>query len=553
MDISLQHNVQPSTFHFPQDQAPSSSDEVTKKAAYQAKKVSEHDDVSSVKEQRSLASRAWSSVKSAPRDVSIFCRSVYKVLLIGYYAVKHKAFGVKFTSDHLHSYLQKLGPAYAKVFQAVGSEEGLLNNLADYLGSSESDRKEFARVIRDFLDNNPEIPASIAKSILDKAGSKGHVVKKHLATGTIGSCFEVEKDGKSYVAKVVPDWKASDIESGIKSMRMLFPFMPKLKTTIKELTDPFMGECNLLEERRNHIKFKDTLKKVKCTEVLNSIWLPHPQNQVTLTFKAPNLIEDVKADNLLLMEKIHDGYTLNTLTKPENSELRSQLYQKCFGEPMTQDFLLPNLLEDIHQQAKAKWLEMATKHGFVHCDCHPGNIMLNFRQNGHVDVWFVDFGNCLTISENQRKLYPEIVHLLSDLLDPFTSKKLDEAKMDRLVDILWNRVAVGHKDKGPISKRKFKNTLMTKFASSRNPMATVDQATNLTPKEKEELKKNLDKPFVQNVVRIILLSLISASLSSVCHAEGLKLPSSFTRYVGAHFRAGVVLDVPPTPGTVTRS
>ncbi len=506
-----------------------------------AKKVSEHTgDAPSIKsEKKSLASRAWSSIKSTPGRISIFCRAVHKVVLTGYYVVKHKVFGVEFTSNHLKSYLQKLGPAYAKALQAAGSDEGLLNSLLNYLDAAESEREEFIHVIRDFLDNNPEIPADTAKSILDRAGSKGHVIKKHLATGTIGSCFEVEKDGESYVAKVVPDWKARDIAAGIKSMRMLCPFMPKVKATLRELTDSYMDECNLLEERQNHIKFKDTLSKVECTKTLSSDLTPE---RTTLVFKAPELIDGVQADNLLLMEKINDGYTINALMKPENHELWPQLYQKCFGKPIPDGYSFDRLLETIHQQAKGKWLALARNQGVVHADCHPGNIMLGFKPDGQIEVWFVDFGNCLILSEDQRKQYPEVLQLLDRLTDPFTSEEFDESDLDKLVNILWETVAVNHKDKGSESKDAFRNALRTQIVKARDPKAAIDQSKNMTPAEKEAMKEELDDKEIQKMVKFIILSLSSALLSSVCREEGLQLPSSFTRYVGAHLRAGVSIE-----------
>ena len=536
-NISVQLGMQQFSALYP---TLSGSDKVAESTRL-AKKVSEHaGDAPSIKsEKKSLASRAWSSIKSTSGCISIFCRAVHKVVLAGYYFAKHKVFGVKFTSNHLKSYLQKLGPAYAKALQAAGSDEGLLASLLDYLDSADSDREEFIRVVRDFLDNNPEIPVDTAKSILDRAGSKGHVIKKHLATGTIGSCFEVEKDGKSYVAKVVPDWKARDIKTGIKSMRMLCLFMPKVRTAIRELTDSYMDECNLLAERQNHIKFKDALKKVICVDTIDFAAVPL---RTVLTFNAPSLIEDVKSDNLLLMEKIHDGYTINALSKPENRELWPQLYQKCFGQPMPDGYPFEELLKEIHQQAKEKWFALARNQGVVHADCHPGNIMLGFKPGGQIDVWFIDFGNCISLSEDQRKQYPEVLQLLDNLTDPFVSGEFDESGLDKLVNILWDTVAVGHKDKGSERKDALKNALRACLVEARDPKAAIDEARNLTPAEKEAIKENLGDKEVQKMVKFMILALASASLSAVCRKEGLRLPSSFTRYVGAHFRAGVSIE-----------
>ncbi|KEI73274.1 AarF/UbiB family protein [Endozoicomonas elysicola] len=541
MAIPVQYQPQSISIYSHQVQAIPNSN-IDAEATCLAKKISEYKgEAPSLKEEKkSLGSRAWSSIKSIPRNISIFCRAVTKVLLIGYYVVKHKVFGVEFTSQHLKSYLQKLGPAYSKVLQSVGSDEELLNRLANFLGATESERKKFGGVVRDVLDNNPEIPARAARSILDKSGCQSYSVKSHIATGTIGSCFEAEKDEHLHVAKVIPDWKANEIAAGIKSMRMLFLFMPKtIKTTIRELTDPFMEECKLTEEKHNLTTFKEALEKIDHTETLDTYWVPQT---TTLTFKVPSLTEDVEADNLLIMDKIHDGHTLNKLTNPDNRQLRAQVYQTCFGTHMIHDDAFLHALEQVHSQTKDKWREMALEHGIVHGDLHPGNIMLSFRSGGNIDVWFIDFGNCISLSDTQRQLYPEVVRLISSLTNPFTSEPINENNLEILTDILWAKIAISHKRNTAEDKQQFKENLRAKLIKLRDPKAAIDKSNALTSEKKEALKNNLDRPYVQNIVKLLILSITSATLSSICQTEGVQLPPSFTRYIASHFRAGVILE-----------
>ncbi|WP_257284151.1 AarF/UbiB family protein [Endozoicomonas sp. SESOKO1] len=543
MDTHLQFQPQPDYLH--SHVQPLATSAASVESTCQGRKVSQYQgEVKSLKEEeQGLGARAWSSIKSIPRTISIFCRAIGKVSLVAYYFVKHQLFGYEFTSEHLQNYLQRLGSAYPKMLQTVVANPELLKELGKLLNTTKSERKKFDGVIRDVLDNNPEIPASVPRSILDKAGCQDHSVQRHIASGTIGSCFEVKKGDESLVAKVVPDWKADDLAAGLQSIRMLLFFMPKeLRTTIREMTDPFVLECDLKEEKKNQLVFKETLEKTQQTERLDTYWVPQA---TTLTFKVPKINEAVGADNLLMMEYLQDGHTLNALTDPENEQLRSEVYQRCFGKRLVNDALFRHILEQVHSQIKAKWRELALVHGVVHGDCHPGNIMLSCKPDGHLDVWFIDFGNCISLTEAQRTQYPEIVRLLSNLADPFAQEAMDQARFDRLVDTLWDDVAISHRANTPDNKAQFKNLLRDEFTKLRDLDSAIDRVAerrSLTPLQKAELRANCQDPLFQEEAKVLLLSLISANLGSVCKLRGVQLPSSFTRYISAHFRAGVILN-----------
>ena len=539
MDTSLQFQGQTNFLH--SHIQPVAVPAVNVESTCHGRTVSQYQgEVQSLKEEDS---GVWSSIKSIPRNISIFCRAVGKVTLIACYIVKHRLFGVEFTSQHLQSYIQRLGSAYPKMLQTLVANPELLKDLGKLLNTTEDERKKFDGVIRDVLDNNPEIPASVPRSILDKAGCQDHSVERHIATGTIGSCFEVKKGEESQVAKVVPDWKADDLAAGLQSIRMLLFFLPKeIRMTIREMTDPFILECNLNDEKMHQALFKETLEKTQQTEWLDTDWVPQA---TTLTFRVPKINEAVGADNLLMMEYLQDGHTLNALINPENRQLRSEVYQKCFGTRLVDDDAFRYVLRRVHSQTKYKWCELALDHGIVHGDCHPGNIMLSFKPGGHIDVWFIDFGNCITLTEAQQNQYPGVIGLLSDLADPYAPEAMDEASLDQLVDTLWDDIAISHRANTPRHKTTFKNLLRDMFNQARDLDFVIDllaEIKSLTPQEKEGLRRYCQDPLNQEEVKVDLLSWISANLSSACKLQGVQLPSSFTRYIWAHFRAGVVLD-----------
>ncbi|WP_257263926.1 AarF/UbiB family protein [Endozoicomonas sp. ONNA2] len=537
MDTHMEQHP-PGLYDFQPPVKPSTSSGASVESTFQGRQVTEYQgESSSLKEEKqSTGTRAWSSIKSIPREISIFCRAVGKVTLIAYYCVKHTLFGREFTSQHMQSYLQRLGSAYPKMLQMVVANPHLLTQMVNALNMTEAESDKLDGVIRDVLDNNPEIPISVPRSILDKAGYKDHSVERHIATGTIGSCFEVKKDEESLVAKVIPDWKANDLAAGLKSIRMLLFIMPKeIRMTIREMTDPFIRECNLKQEKNNLTAFKETLEKTAKEVEIEADALP---TSIKLNFKVPKITEAVDADNLLIMEYLQDGFTLNTLTSPANQQLRSEVYEWCFGEPPEDDDDCEYVLDIVHSIAKEKWLELALKHGMVHGDCHPGNIMVTFKPGGHIDVWFIDFGNCVTLTPAQRTQYPDVVRQLSNLVNPFVTTPLDQTGVDRLVDTLWDEVAISHRANTPEKKEKFKSRLIEDL----NELRDLDKVIQRFPVFQRLVSRaNLQDPKFQRELKIQILSLVSARLSACCLLEGIQLPPSFTHYINAHFRAGVIL------------
>ncbi|WP_257263278.1 AarF/UbiB family protein [Endozoicomonas sp. ONNA2] len=364
-------------------------------------------------------------------------------------------------------------------------------------------------------------------------------MERHIATGTIGSCFEVKKDEESYLVKVVPDWKAIDLVAGLKSIRMLMLFLPKtMKTAFRELTDPFIAECQLNEEKKNQTVFKEALEKTDKEVPLELPLL----NEKKLTFKVPEITETSDADNLLIMEYLHDAHTLNALANPANKQLRSEIFHRYYSDfPFRyDDFYGMALLGTVHGLVKTKWHELALKHGIVHGDCHPGNIMLRFKPGGHIDVWFIDFGNCIMLTEAQMALYPENVGLLSKLANPYLPEAVNQARVDRLVDIIWDEMAISIEDNTPANKETFKNKMLNSFIALRNYETTINESS-MSPKDKAILINGFNDPSKKELIRVLFFSFASTTMSSICKEEGIELPSSFTRYNAAHFRAGIDL------------
>lgn len=414
MDIPLQHQSQPSSIYSPQIQHTSNNAGET---TYQTKKVSESKgELQSLKEnKKSLGKRAWSSIKSIPRSISIFCRAVCKAAILGYYLIKYKVFKAQLTPELFKSHIENLGPVAAKLLQG-----GAINDMAKSLSTSDADKEKFAEVLRNFLDNHPPMSNDEARKILRQSFGEKYSIKKHLGTGTIASCFEVEKEGIPYVAKVVPSRKADQIAVGVKSLKMMTWVLPKWITGyMRDVIDPFQGESSLHEEQGYLMKFKEALAKNPTFETVQ-----FSGNQATVSFGIPSIAEQPDEDNVLVMEKVEGGITINQLLSDteEAKSLRASQFLHCFGRQPVNDQECLGLIKQVHLSLKHKWRELASTHGLVHGDFHAGNLMLTFNPGGHIGAWILDLGNCLDLSDQEQAKISEMRRLVTSTL----ANRMDE-------------------------------------------------------------------------------------------------------------------------------
>ena len=238
MEATLQGQTFPTHLPPSQPQVPSILNDSVE-PRYQGKKVSEcQGDVHSVKNK--TASRGF------VRSTKIFFRSIATAVTLTYYIVKYKVFKAELTPEKFESHINTLGPVAAKLLQG-----GAIDEMAKDLGTSDDRKGEFAIILRKFLNKNPEMPNDEAHQILKQSFGEKYSIKKHLGTGTIASCFEVETDDRTaYVAKVVSSRKADDVAVGVKSLKMITWLLPKWITGyMRDVIDPFEAECSLHEEQ----------------------------------------------------------------------------------------------------------------------------------------------------------------------------------------------------------------------------------------------------------------------------------------------------------------
>ena len=186
--------------------------------------------------------------------------------------------------------------------------------------------------------------------------------------------------------------------------------------------------CNRREWLQAYLfKFKEALAQYPKVETIN-----FSGNQATVSFDAPSVTEQPNEDNVLVMEKIEEGVTLNELQgETEEAELlRAEQFFKCFGRQPINDQECIELIEQVHLRLKQKWRDMSSKNRLVHCDFHPGNLMMTFQPGGHVDAWVLDMGNCLDLSDQEQTNISEMGRLVTSALAKQTDET-DDFKNDQ--------------------------------------------------------------------------------------------------------------------------
>nr|MDT0251663.1 phosphotransferase [Endozoicomonas sp.] len=390
----------------------------------------------------------WSSIKSVPRKISIFFRAVAKVVVLGYYFVKHVVIKKPVdTPQKLNSILNNLGPAFAKIMQPmIGNigessslvSQGLLrfpDDKKDFTPDETRKIKEMTTAVKGILDNikTTDMTCEQAQTILNKRFKGKYTVGDCLGAGTIASCYEITSntDGTKYVAKVMSPKTEDQLAVGIRSLELFSWLIPKsFKSIVQSTLSAFRDECNLSSEHRKLCgfrtaimaadklgRFSHKLEKTKYT-TLNGHQIPEPDIttiEADLSFSVPEAVEplDPNNDNLLIMQKA-DGHTLATLMT--NRALFSQEFKKCFArDPETVDQQreddhdeLQSLESAILERVSAKWNQVLATQGWVHGDLHPGNIMISFKPDNKIVVSLIDLGNSLKLEDSELQFVKDL-------------------------------------------------------------------------------------------------------------------------------------------------
>ncbi|GMS80290.1 hypothetical protein PENTCL1PPCAC_2465, partial [Pristionchus entomophagus] len=142
-------------------------------------------------------------------------------------------------------------------------------------------------------------------------------------------------------------------------------------------------------------------------------------------FKLQWLVDEVKKNLPLELDFLHEASNAEKMRskfghlsflkiptmKLSHSSSRVLTMEFCEGEHINKvDYLKEKGIDthDVCRKVGRLISEMVFIKGYLHADPHPGNILVNKKSNGQVEVVILDHGLYLTIDDSFRKLYSQL-------------------------------------------------------------------------------------------------------------------------------------------------
>lgn len=270
----------------------------------------------------------------------------------------------KVLGNWLATRFQVLGPTYIKIGQFISSR-------ADIFG------EEFTEQFFELRDQVVPIPQAQATEIIKELESRHGFIQNvevvPLASASIGQVHKgVDVKGKDLLVKIKRPNIRSTIENDIEFLRYLFNFATNVGienvnntlTILNEFEAFLFQEVSFRKEYENLVKFYNT-------------YMPGYGQSLLCV---PRVVKGACDDDCIVMEYIHnkgfDAYEGN------RSELAKQIML----------FFVRQLVQ----------------YGILHGDPHKGNI--GITKDNRVVLY--DYGNIITITEDERNLLKELICML---------------------------------------------------------------------------------------------------------------------------------------------
>ena len=344
-----------------------------------------------------------SVIKNIPKKISIYCRAITRVAILGCYYIKHKVFKFSMTPEQFESCLRTLGPVISE-FASLSDFDIKKQNLR----LTAEDTNAFDQVMS--RSENQLIPISNdeARQILKSSFGDKYKIISYLETTKTATLFLVESEGVRYTAKVTTSELLDEIAVGTMAMKIMALFSSTISDRLAAKTlGNFYQNKSLISEGYFHDKFQETValhphvKRFKCAD-----------DEAVLSLHIPEVVDQSSSKNVMIVANVGLGYTIHELSvSNETAALtRFQLFGHCFGrDPVNAESL--ELLEHIHICLKRKWMELALIHGLVHLDFTPENLVLSFQPEGNIQAYIKDMKNCHKFPDHDREVISEMHRL----------------------------------------------------------------------------------------------------------------------------------------------
>ncbi|CAM9284287.1 unnamed protein product [Discosporangium mesarthrocarpum] len=247
----------------------------------------------------------------------------------------------------------KLGPTFIKIGQLLSTRVDLLST-------------EYIEELRRLQDDVPGFGGDLAVQIIEQElGAPVNQLfdsfnRTSLAAASLGQVHEAYLDGNRYAVKVQRPGLKDLFDVDLKSIglvaELLNRFDPKLDGASRDWSAIFQEssrvlyeEVDYMREGRNAERFSNNFKNVP--------WV-----------KAPEINWDRSTDKVLCMEFL-EGIKISEVDKASKAGVNRHLLARRTAEC---------------------YLAQLCRHGFFHCDPHPGNLACDAVDGGR--IIFYDFG-----------------------------------------------------------------------------------------------------------------------------------------------------------------
>mmetsp|Transcript_17062 Transcript_17062/g.28628 ORF Transcript_17062/g.28628 Transcript_17062/m.28628 type:complete len:697 (+) Transcript_17062:147-2237(+) len=249
--------------------------------------------------------------------------------------------------------LLELGPTFIKLGQ-------LLSTRIDVLP------REYINELSLLQDKVPGFPSDIAVSIIER--ELGQPIdqlydtfeREPLAAASLGQVHRATKDGKELAVKIQRQGLKKLFDMDLKNIKVLAKILdaldPKTDGAQRDWLSIYDESAKLLYreidynlEAQNCIRFKENFANVP--------WV-----------KVPEVYTNMTTTNMVTMEYV-PGVKINDISKIEEQGIDRELLSKRSAE---------------------SYLTQICRHGFFHCDPHPGNLACDAEEGGR--LIYYDFG-----------------------------------------------------------------------------------------------------------------------------------------------------------------
>lgn len=288
--------------------------------------------------------------------------------------------------------LVRLGPTFIKLGQILSTRYDIL----DYT---------YVKALEKLQDGVPPFDGNLAYQIVVQELGKDafrEFNREPIAAASLGQVhLAVTKDGQQVAVKVQRPGLKELFEADLLNLRILADWMYKMDDTpdsmLRDWREIFESNSKIIYEEIDYLKeAKNGQKFTRLFEKFSYV-------------KVPQVYDDLSTSRVLTMEFV-PGIKISNVQEIKRQGFSPEVLARQVGECFMVQLL---------------------RHGFFHCDPHPGNLAVDGKgPGGSARIIFYDFGMVGVISEKLRKALVDGFFALFDADMQKSPKQITQALID---------------------------------------------------------------------------------------------------------------------------